>query len=232
MNFNNYVIYLFICLLLSFLIGAERQYRRRFIGLRTTILVAVGSYLYVSFSLLLSGENSDMTRIAAQVVSGMGFLGAGVIIKDGQKVRGLTTAATLWCDAAIGVLCAGGFIREAIAGTFAILFANIILRYINKVINRSTEARHINERYLINVVASKDNLKTIKMEMEDFISKDSMTVNSINVSNNEINYDICLIKSKVKKLEKFVTGLNDIYEIESTCIQKLMEDEIEDFEEQ
>lgn len=232
MNFNNYVIYLFICLLLSFLIGAERQYRRRFIGLRTTILVAVGSYLYVSFSLLLSGENSDMTRIAAQVVSGMGFLGAGVIIKDGQKVRGLTTAATLWCDAAIGVLCAGGFIREAIAGTFAILFANIILRYINKVINRSTEARHINERYLINVIASKDNLKTIKVEMENFISKDSMTVNSINVSNNEINYDICLIKSKVKKLEKFVTGLNDIYEIESTCIQKLMEDEIEDFEEQ
>lgn len=232
MNFNNYVIYLFICLLLSFLIGAERQYRRRFIGLRTTILVAVGSYLYVSFSLLLSGENSDMTRIAAQVVSGMGFLGAGVIIKDGQKVRGLTTAATLWCDAAIGVLCAGGFIREAIAGTFAILFANIILRYINKVINRSTEARHINERYLINVIASKDNLKTIKVEMENFISKDSMTVNSINVSNNEINYDICLTKSKVKKLEKFVTGLNDIYEIESTCIQKLMEDEIEDFEEQ
>ena len=115
MEFNNFLLGLLTCFLLSFLLGIERQYRRRFLGLRTMILVSVGSYLFVSFSFLLVGYQADASRIAAQVVAGIGFLGAGVIIKDDKnsKVRGLTTAATLWCDASIGVLCAGGFLREA-----------------------------------------------------------------------------------------------------------------------
>ena len=103
------------------------------------ILVSVGSYLFVSFSFLLTGYQTDASRIAAQVVAGIGFLGAGVIIKDNKnsKVRGLTTAATLWCDASIGILCAGGFIKEAIVGALVVLFANIILRYVNSFVNNT-----------------------------------------------------------------------------------------------
>ena len=125
---EEFLIRILACFVLSFLVGIERQYRRRSVGLRTTILVSMGAFLYVCFSFYV--HEGDLTRIAAQVVTGIGFLGAGVIIKDGINVRGLTTAATLWCDAAIGILCTGGFLFEAIVGTLIVLFGNIILRFI------------------------------------------------------------------------------------------------------
>ena len=136
MSLEKFIVYLLICFFLSFFIGIERQYRHRSVGLRTTILVAIGSYLFASFSFLLNDYNIDLTRIASQIVTGIAFLGAGVILKDGIKIRGLTTAATLWCTASIGVLCASGFILEAISGTTIILFSNVFLRYINKVVNQ------------------------------------------------------------------------------------------------
>ena len=86
MSLEKFIVYLLICFFLSFFIGIERQYRHRSVGLRTTILVAIGSYLFVNFSFLLNGYNIDVTRIAAQIVTGIGFLGAGVILKDGVKI--------------------------------------------------------------------------------------------------------------------------------------------------
>ena len=134
MDYLMFLFELFICFLLSFLIGFERQVRRRSIGLRTIILVSVGSFLFVTFQKSFPG--SDMNRIAAQVVAGIGFLGAGVIIKDEKSVKGLTTAATLWCSAAIGILCGAGLLFEASVGTVVILFINIILRPLNNRINK------------------------------------------------------------------------------------------------
>ena len=119
---NNYIEFLMqiiVCFLLSSCIGIERQYRRRAVGLRTIILVSIGSFLFVRYS--FSFPDSDMNRIASQVVAGIGFLGAGVIIKDGKSVKGLTTAATLWCAAAIGVLCSANLLVEAIIGTLFIV---------------------------------------------------------------------------------------------------------------
>ena len=132
--YTEFLIRIIICFLLSFCIGIERQYRRRAIGLRTVILVSLGSFLFVRFSFNFPG--SDTTRIAAQVVAGIGFLGAGVIIKDGKTVKGLTTSATLWCAAAIGILTSAGLLFEAAVGTLLILFTNIVLRTINTKINR------------------------------------------------------------------------------------------------
>lgn len=132
--YTEFLIRIIICFLLSFCIGIERQYRRRAIGLRTVILVSLGSFLFVRFSFNFPG--SDTTRIAAQVVAGIGFLGAGVIIKDGKTVKGLTTSATLWCAAAIGILTSAGLLFEAAVGTLPILFTNIVLRTINTKINR------------------------------------------------------------------------------------------------
>lgn len=86
--------------LLGGLIGFERQFRHRLAGLRTNTLVAVGAATFVVFSSLVSGDSSP-TRVAAQIVSGIGFLGAGIIFKEGFNVRGLNTAATLWCSAAV-----------------------------------------------------------------------------------------------------------------------------------
>ena len=110
-NYINFLLQIIICFLLSSCIGIERQFRRRLVGLRTIILVSLGSFLFVRFSYAF--PTSDMTRVAAQVVAGIGFLGAGVIIKDNKSVKGLTTAATLWCSAAIGILCAAAHLYNA-----------------------------------------------------------------------------------------------------------------------
>ena len=90
---------------LGALVGLERQWRQRMAGLRTNALVALGAALFELFAVQLTGVHGvDPTRIAAYVVSGIGFLGAGVILRDGVSVRGINTAATIWCSAAVGVL--------------------------------------------------------------------------------------------------------------------------------
>lgn len=113
-------------LALGVAIGAERQMRQHTAGLRTNALVSLGAALFVSLSLLLTNE--EHTRIAAQIVSGIGFLGGGVILRDGFNVRGMNTAATLWCSAAVGVLAGMGFVKAAAIGTALILVVHIALR--------------------------------------------------------------------------------------------------------
>ncbi|MGK5057303.1 MgtC/SapB family protein [Janthinobacterium sp. LB2P49] len=121
-------------LTLGAMIGAERQLRQRMAGLRTNALVSVGASLFVMVS-VLEGDSAGHMRIAAQVVSGIGFLGAGVIMREGMTVRGLNTAATLWCSAAIGILCGLGFALEAAIGTGFVLVANLVLRHLAQRIN-------------------------------------------------------------------------------------------------
>ena len=120
---------------LSAVIGFERQWRNRIAGLRTNTLVALGSATFVILAALVPGDTSP-TRIAAQVVSGIGFLGAGVIFREGLSVRGLNTAATLWCSAAVGVLSGAGFPAHAAVATGFIVFVNLMLRPVVRFINR------------------------------------------------------------------------------------------------
>ncbi len=90
--------------LLGTLIGLERQLHQHPAGLRTNALVAIGAALFVSLTALM-GDTSSPSRVAAYIVSGVGFLGGGAILKEGANVRGLTTAAGLWCSAAVGTMC-------------------------------------------------------------------------------------------------------------------------------
>ena len=118
-------------------IGLERQWRQRMAGLRMSALVATGACLFVILSAVLSyASNAD--RIAAQVVSGVGFLGAGVIIRDGLGIRGLNTAATLWCAAAVGSLAGAGLFLFAVCGAIAIVLANLVLRAIARRVDERT----------------------------------------------------------------------------------------------
>lgn len=113
---------------LGYLIGLERELHGKVVGTRTISLIAIGSALYVLMSpSIIGGDNS---RIIAQVVSGIGFLGAGIIFKDGDTVKGLTTAATVWCAAAIGCLCGFGMFAEAILGTTAIMIVNLFFKHL------------------------------------------------------------------------------------------------------
>jgi putative Mg2+ transporter-C (MgtC) family protein len=128
-----------ICLAAAFvlgcLIGLERQIRQRNAGLRTVVLVSVGSAAFVHLGGRIFGPEGE-TRIASYVVSGIGFLGAGVIMKEGEQVRGLNTAATLWGAAAVGAFAGGGLLSEATLVALAVLGGNTLLRPLVDYINR------------------------------------------------------------------------------------------------
>jgi putative Mg2+ transporter-C (MgtC) family protein len=135
MEWIDFAVRLAVAFLLGSALGLERQWRQRMAGLRTNTLVATGAALFVMLSVLTPDEASP-TRIAAQVVSGIGFLAGGVILREGMSVRGLNTAATIWCAAAIGALSGAGFFAEACMGAIAVLVSNTILRPLGYKINQ------------------------------------------------------------------------------------------------
>lgn len=120
------------------LIGIERQLRKRNAGLAVNALVSVGACLFILISesvimaAVLSGGpvNNDNLRVLSQVVTGVGFLGAGVIMKDGFTIHGLNSAATVWCSAAVGCMCGYGMWRQSGIAVLVILFINWIVKYI------------------------------------------------------------------------------------------------------
>lgn len=236
MDFRSFLLGLLICFLLSFLLGIERQFRRRFLGLRTMILVSVGSYLFVSFTFLLTGNGytTDAGRVAAQVVAGIGFLGAGVIIKDNKnsKVRGLTTAATLWCDASIGVLCAGGFVKEAIVASLVVLFSNIILRYLNVFVNSKVEEKSILETFLIVFNVGVDNVDKVRENVVNFVNKaEYLETDSYEVDSGKLKIEVIVRKSDLLKLDRFIHKIVSDYSIGNYEFKKISESKIEDNEE-
>lgn len=194
----NFLLEILVCFLLSSCIGIERQYRRRSVGLRTVILVSLGAFLFCNFS--YAYPNSDMNRIAAQVVAGIGFLGAGVIIKDEKSVKGLTTAATLWCAAAIGVLCAANLLFEAAIGTFLILFTNIVLRTVNSKINKLSGNINYNVYYYTIICEEKNEKKLIKI-IKDILKENNANIKSIEIVEQEdgnIKISLCIISNNEK----------------------------------
>lgn len=106
------------------LIGLEREWHHKSAGLRTNILVALGSALFVLLSINMTEKGGDVTRIMGQVVTGIGFLGAGIIFKEGMNVHGLTTATTVWCASALGCTAAAGFYVESLIGTIVVMIVN------------------------------------------------------------------------------------------------------------
>ena len=111
-------------------LGIERESSNKSAGLRTNMIVSVGASIYVmiSASLLEGSSTGDPSRVMGQIVTGIGFLGAGVILHQGSSVKGLTTAATIWCSAALGCLAGFGMYWELAASTVLIIIINTVLR--------------------------------------------------------------------------------------------------------
>ena len=116
-------------------IGVERQYRQRTAGLRTNVLVALGAAAFVDLAGRVAGADESV-RVISYVVSGIGFLGAGVIMKEGANIHGLNTAATLWCSAAVGACAGADMIAEGALVTVFVVAANTLLRPLADRINR------------------------------------------------------------------------------------------------
>jgi putative Mg2+ transporter-C (MgtC) family protein len=124
LNWDEALLRLALAGVLGGLIGLERELREREAGLRTHLLVAVGAALFtIAGAYGFDASNVDPTRVAAQIVTGIGFLGAGAIIRQGFSVRGLTTAATLWVVAAVGLACGAGYYSGAVITTAVVLVA-------------------------------------------------------------------------------------------------------------
>lgn len=138
-----YFLPILIAALAGGLIGIEREYRDKSAGFRTMILVAVGSCLFVIFSQILGTPEGESTRIAASVVTGIGFLGAGVILKDGVNIKGLTTAASIWLVASLGMGAGIGQYVLVGAVTLLILIVLFILPPFERWLGRLHEFRTI-----------------------------------------------------------------------------------------
>ncbi len=121
------------------LMGLERQYKGKPAGLKTNMLVALGASAFIIISLLFQDSGgTDMTRIVGQVVVGVGFLGAGVILQreNGRKVKGLATAATIWCSAAAGCFAGFALYLPLLVFTIFVVIINLVFGYLNVKVKR------------------------------------------------------------------------------------------------
>ena len=147
-----------VAILLGMFIGFERQLTGHPAGIRTNMLICLGSCMFLMFPMIM-GSN-DIQRVASYIVSGVGFLCSGVIFKENGTVKGLNTAATLWCTAAIGLLSSSGMYSYAIIATIALLMANIVFRPISQKIDPLDSFNEDESYYKINIVCPvEDELK-------------------------------------------------------------------------
>jgi putative Mg2+ transporter-C (MgtC) family protein len=154
-----------VALALGLIIGIERELRHHEAGLRTNALVALGAALFVSLPRFIDHDGSP-TRVAGQVVTGIGFLAGGVIIRDGFSVRGLTTAGTLWCTAAIGALAGSGFTIAAAVGTGWVILSHLALRPFTTWLNENAKRfSHVETGYRIRAICGAAEEPTVRAKI-------------------------------------------------------------------
>ena len=182
MNWLDVVLRLVVALACGALIGTERQYRQHSAGLRTSALVATGSALFVLVAALSPGVSNPLS-VAAQVVSGVGFLCAGVIIRDGLNIRGLNTAGTLWCASGVGVLAGSGYYLVAALGAVIVLFANLLLRPLARFLDRHSkttgETGEIPVHYVLRAVCLSQQENHIRSLLLQGVSRSDLTLQAL-----------------------------------------------------
>ncbi len=163
------------------LIGFERQYRQRTAGLRTNVLVAVGAALFVDMANRLNGHEGA-AHVMAYVVSGIGFLGAGVIMREEGNVRGLNTAATLWGSAAVGAAAGADLIIEAVLGAVFVLSANTLLRPIVNTINRKPlDVESVEVTNTVYVIAERAHQKMVMAQLEEELERSNYPTHDLDI---------------------------------------------------
>jgi putative Mg2+ transporter-C (MgtC) family protein len=167
------------------LIGLERQYRQRTAGLRTNVLVCVGAALFVDLAVRfheIYGGTPSALHVVAYVVSGVGFLGAGVIMREGGGVRGLNTAATLWGSAAVGSAAGADLLLEAILGAAFVLGANTLLRPVVNAINRKPlDTPSVEVTNTVYVIARSEHQKTVLSMLEQELERSNYPSRELSV---------------------------------------------------
>lgn len=195
------------------IIGIERQYRQRTAGLRTNVLVCVGAAIFVDMAFRIAGSDGA-SRVIAYVVSGVGFLGAGVIMREEGSVRGLNTAATLWGSAAIGACAGADLIVEAILATLFVLSANTLLRPMVNYVNRmplDTEASEITQ--IIHIIAADEQRQEAMDALQQALEQAAYPLAELEISPygpDEVEIEATLMATSVnaKEMDKLVLRLS------------------------
>ncbi|MCQ8277292.1 MgtC/SapB family protein [Acetobacteraceae bacterium KSS8] len=199
---------------LGTLIGFERQWRQRSAGLRTNVLVAVGAAAFCDLGARLLGPEGA-TRIIAYVVSGIGFLGAGVILKDGTQIRGLNTAATLWCSAAVGTLAGSHLPAEACTLGMFVLAGNTLLRpLVNWVNRRPIEPEDTEAQYSVHVICRPRDVSEVRDLLDSVLERASYPVRSVETlsdSDEQVELAAILVPSTAEadELDAAVSALEE-----------------------
>ncbi|MBQ2910405.1 MAG: MgtC/SapB family protein [Bacilli bacterium] len=233
MEYLDFLARISVCFVLGIIIGLERQYRRKIAGIRTITLVSLGAFLFVSISDFTAPN--DVTRIAAQVVSGIGFIGAGVILRDGKDIRGLNTAATLWCSAAIGTLTALGLIGEAVIGVLYILLSNILLRFVSRSIMKRINQKA--EYYVMTIECELDKEMAVKNLLIQKLKSQKNGLKTFNTKKGEktvvMEAHLEIINDGIESIDSIINRLciePGIISTEYNKINNYVDDDDDDFE--
>ena len=202
-------------LLMGIAIGAEREFYRHPAGLRTNALVCVGAALFVSMSRLIGGIE-DPTRMASTVVTGLGFLGGGVILREGLNIRGLNTAATLWCTGAVGALSGAGFPLPALISTVIILSINLGLQAPSRWIDaRRAGATDVETGYRLRVECEEKQGSTVRAILVHYINGHSeMSVQGVSTADAgppglvAVTAEVVASEQKDREIQEIMSRLN------------------------
>lgn len=170
-------------MILGAVIGAERQWRQRAAGMRTNTLVCFGAAAFVNLGQVVAGPG---TNVIAYVVSGVGFLGAGAIMKEGGSIRGLNTAATLWCSAAVGACAGAGELIDAAFLTALIVTINLTLRPVSRWIDRhSARSSALGRNYRLMLLMCPDDEQAVSSLLLRALASRPMTLRQLRTEESE-----------------------------------------------
>lgn len=189
---------LVLALCLGAAIGVERQWRQKSAGLRTNTLVSLGSAAYVLLSIHISGDAPG--RVASYIISGIGFLGAGVIMKDGLNVQGLNTAATIWCSAAVGSLIGFGLIGEAVITASLVVLTHLILRPLGVKLSKITffeKSEAVQSEYIINIQCREKIENHLRVLLMQYLGNDDKLMLRSLTSSEAENPSVALVVAEI-----------------------------------
>lgn len=199
-----------LALLWGGIIGSERQYRSKSAGFRTMIMISLGACFFTLISKLIGGElNGD--RIASNIVSGIGFIGAGVIFKGENRVNGITTAATIWVVAAVGMAIGAGYYFAAACCSILMILILAILPYLEKFLDELNQLKN----YSIKTAYSKDSLEKIETIFEGINVKYRIISINKDAKYVEIEWEIQAHKSRHDKLSTLLMNNEMIFEFKN-----------------
>lgn len=215
MGLADVCIRLAVALLLGAVIGLERQWHNHYAGLRTNTLITIGAAALVIFARLLPGvDGTGVSHIAAQIITGVGFLCAGVIMHEGVNVKGLNTAATLWCSVGVGMFAGAGLFWPAIIQAAFIVIANLCLRpivyYIN---NRTPVSDELDAHYTLSVTCHTPDVKRIRKAFSHRIGPERAHLksveNSFQADTAQVNAEFLFNGRSDSRIEAIADAISD-----------------------